>query len=385
VAAALRVDTAVILLPDPAGENLLVRAALGLEEEVAQGVRVPIGRGIAGRIAATRAPYVADDVGAVEVVSHYLQERIRSLMGVPLLVEDRLIGVLHVGSLAPRRFGSDELRLLQLVGERVALAIENAHLYAAERAARDEAEAAVRLRDDVLTLATHDLRAPLTAILGRADVARSRLHSRLHSRVPLDVTWLDSQLDAIAAAARRMVAIIAELDDAAQVRMGQTLRLHIEELELPALVRRVAAEQTTAMGSAPVMVEAPEASLVVGGDGERLARVLHNLIGNAIKYSPEATPVQVRVYVEGTWAVVSIRDRGVGIPAAELPGIFTRFFRASTAQGVPGTGIGLAGSKAIVEQHGGAIAVASTLGAGTTVTVRLPLTQEASLPTPGSH
>ena len=248
-------------------------------------------------------------------------------------------------------------------------AIEPAALYAAERRARAEAEAAVRLRDEVLTLATHDLRAPLTAILGRADIARSRLHSGAE----LDLDWLDAQLSAIATAARRMAAIIAELDDAAQVRMGQTLQLQVEHLDLAALAQRVAAEQSTATGPAPVVVETPREPVVVRGDGERLARVLHNLIGNAVKYSPEATPVQVRVSMEQGWAVVSIQDRGVGIPAAELPGIFTRFFRASTAQGVPGTGIGLAGSKAVVEQHGGAIAIESTLGAGTTVTVRLPL------------
>jgi signal transduction histidine kinase len=112
--------------------------------------------------------------------------------------------------------------------------------------------------------------------------------------------------------------------------------------------------------------------VVIQGDRRQLERVMHNVIGNAIKYSPDGTPVHVSVGRHDQWAVIAVRDRGVGIPREELPHIFTPFYRASTARGIPGTGIGLSGSRMIVEQHGGQITVESAVGKGTTVVVRLP-------------
>ncbi len=96
---------------------------------------------------------------------------------------------------------------------------------------------------------------------------------------------------------------------------------------------------------------------MVAGDRDRLARMLRNVIGNAVKYNPAATPVHVDVHAQGASAVVAVRDRGVGIPADDLPRVFERFFRASTARGIKGSGIGLSGAKAIVEQPGGTIVV----------------------------
>jgi hypothetical protein len=96
------------------------------------------------------------------------------------------------------------------------------------------------------------------------------------------------------------------------------------------------------------------------------------VIGNAVKYSPGGTPVQVRVSRQEDWAVITVRDGGVGIPADELPHIFSRYYRASTSIGIKGTGIGLAGAKAIVTQHGGHIALDSIVGEGTTVVISLP-------------
>jgi two-component system phosphate regulon sensor histidine kinase PhoR len=112
--------------------------------------------------------------------------------------------------------------------------------------------------------------------------------------------------------------------------------------------------------------------VLVRGDRARLERVLHNLIRNAVMYCPQGTPIDVAVQTQEQRAVIIVRDQGVGIPAEDLPGICTRFFRASTSRGVKGTGIGLAGSKAMIEQHHGHITVESAVGQGTTVTVRLP-------------
>jgi len=142
---ALAADTVVILLLNDEGTELAVRAAHGLEDEVKHDVRIPFGRGIAGRIAARGAPMVIDDVSTVEVMSPILQAKgLRALLGTPLVLDGRGIGVVHVGSLSPRRFTPDDTRLLQLVADRIATAIGRARLFEAEQRARRDAETAER-------------------------------------------------------------------------------------------------------------------------------------------------------------------------------------------------------------------------------------------------
>ena len=135
----LRADTAAVLLLEDDGRTLAARAAKGLEEEVERGFRLPIGRGFAGRVAASRAPVVIPDLdhSPVTVVNPLMQEkRVRSLLGVPLIVGGELIGVLHVGSLSPREFTEGDVDLLQLVADRVALSIEHSRLTVQGRVAQ---------------------------------------------------------------------------------------------------------------------------------------------------------------------------------------------------------------------------------------------------------
>lgn len=136
VAAILRADTAAILLLDGEGRHLLARAAKGIEEEVRQGVRIPVGKGFAGRIAAERRAIAIDDVNHADILNPILREKgIRSLLGAPLLVEGRVLGVLHVGSLVPRHFDESEADLLQVAADRAAVAIEHASLAEGRRLA----------------------------------------------------------------------------------------------------------------------------------------------------------------------------------------------------------------------------------------------------------
>jgi signal transduction histidine kinase len=137
----LDVDTCAILLLDEEANELVARAALGIEEEVEQGIRIPVGQGFAGRIAAEKQPVILDDVDHAHVLNPILREKaIKSMLGVPLVVEGEVRGVLHVGSLVYRHFEPDETELLQLVADRAALAIEHARLFEAERAARERIE-----------------------------------------------------------------------------------------------------------------------------------------------------------------------------------------------------------------------------------------------------
>jgi serine phosphatase RsbU (regulator of sigma subunit)/anti-sigma regulatory factor (Ser/Thr protein kinase)/chorismate mutase len=141
IAELLRSDTAAFLLLDEEAGVVVARAAKGIEEEVEQGVRIPVGRGFAGRVAAERRPIVIPDVDQADILNPILREKgIRSLLGVPLLVEGRVLGVLHVGSLTPREFTAQDTELLQLAADRAALAIDHARVYEQERAARESAE-----------------------------------------------------------------------------------------------------------------------------------------------------------------------------------------------------------------------------------------------------
>jgi hypothetical protein len=133
----LEVDTAAVLLLDPGADHVVATAAKGIEEEVTQGVRIPVGGGFAGRIAAEKQPVILDRVDHTNVLNPILQDRgIHSMLGVPLLSEGEVIGVLHVGTLTPRRFTSDDADLLQLVADRVALATQAGLSKAERRAAR---------------------------------------------------------------------------------------------------------------------------------------------------------------------------------------------------------------------------------------------------------
>jgi signal transduction histidine kinase len=147
----LDVDTCAILLLDEATNELVARAALGIEEEVEQGVRVPVGGGFAGRIAAEKRPVILDDVDHAHVLNPLLREKgIKSMLGVPLIVEGEVRGVLHVGSLVYRSFQDEDVQLLQLVADRAALAIEHARLFEAERAARERIEHVQAVTDAAL-------------------------------------------------------------------------------------------------------------------------------------------------------------------------------------------------------------------------------------------
>jgi signal transduction histidine kinase len=147
----LGVDTAAILLLDEETNELVARAARGIEEEVETGVRIPVGKGFAGRVAADRAPVILPDVDHADVLNPILREKgIKSMLGVPLLIEGAPIGVLHVGTLFPRVFTADDVDIIQFVADRAALAIEHARAFDAERRARMHLESVQLVTDAAL-------------------------------------------------------------------------------------------------------------------------------------------------------------------------------------------------------------------------------------------
>ncbi len=234
-------------------------------------------------------------------------------------------------------------------------------------------------RTAILDALAHDVKNPLTAVKGQAQFLQRQLR-----RGTAELARQETGLVSIAVGVDQAIGLIDELLDAARLQSGATLELRPEPLDLVALTQAsVAAAQATTERHA-LRLETATPTLVGTWDAARLRRVLDNLLGNAIKYSPRGGEIIVEVATEdapnGTpWAVVTVVDAGIGIPEADLPHVFERWTRARNVAGrIAGSGIGLSGVKQIVEQHGGTIVVASREGSGSIFTVRLPLTARAA-------
>jgi PAS domain S-box-containing protein len=369
----LSTDTATILLVDETQNMLCIRAALGMEAEVGQG-SVPIGRGVAGRIAASGQPLVVPDLSQVEVVSPILRESgIKSLMGAPLLNEGRAIGVVHVGTFQPRIFSDDELALLQRVADRCALAIISANRYAAEHEARQAAEAALRIRDTFVSVASHELKTPLTSLLLMIDL----LWQRTRSTGAVGEREL-RVLDHIRDQGRRLDRLVTLLLDLSRLETGR-LRLECAPFDLATLTAEVLSEISAVLQQHTLVVSGLETPVTITGDSARLSQVIYNLLTNAAKYSPNGGQIEVRLEDQVGQACLVVRDHGIGIPPEAVPHLFERFYRAPgiDPRSISGMGLGLFISHEIVTQHGGTISVASVEGQGSAFTVCLPRDQQS--------
>jgi PAS domain S-box-containing protein len=362
----LRADAAAILLVTEDGKYLTGRAAIGLEEEAR--VRVPIGRGVAGRIAMTAAPVMIKDLSKVEVMSSILSENARSLIGAPLMIEGRVIGVMHVDTLETHNFTAEDLRLLQLAADRVALAIEHARLYEAEQRARVEAETASRMKDEFLATISHELRSPLNSILGWVTLMRE-------GRLRRADTY--RALETVERSARAQNRIISDLLDVSRIINGQ-LRLNMRSLEPGPVVEAGvdAVRPAAAAKGIQIRMSIDREAGRVAADADRLQQIVWNLVSNAIKFTPSEGTVEVRLERIGSEVEMRVSDTGAGISPDFLPFVFDRFRQAdsSSTRKQGGLGLGLAIVRHLVELHGGTVhAESQGVGKGAAFVVRLPL------------
>ena len=371
----LNVDTVAILLLRTEGDELVAWAAQGLEEEVEQGVRIPVGVGFAGRIVAQGKPIVIDDVSQADVFNPLLRDKgIKSLLGVPLVVEGRTIGVLHVGTLKFTKFNEQDVRLLQLAADRIAMAIENARLYQVEKTARAEAEDANRAKDEFLTILSHELRTPLTPIIGWVHMMENGI---------LPDGEFSKALSIINRNAYGLKGLINDLLDMSAILSGK-MRLDESYLSVADTLSEAIDTMRSYALEKDVRIEfknkAQGISLTIKGDRSRLNQGFCNILHNAIKFSPAGGTIRVECAVTDSEVIVKITDQGEGIPAVFLPHVFERFRQAdgSRTRAYGGLGLGLALVKSFMSAHGGTVEAASAgEGKGSTFVVKLP---RATLP-----
>jgi signal transduction histidine kinase/CheY-like chemotaxis protein len=293
------------------------------------------------------------------------------LLGVPLLVEGRVIGVIHTGKFTRYEFTDDDTRLLQLVADRIALAIDNARLFEEERTARREAEAASRAKDEFLTTISHELRTPLTPIIGWIHMIRNGILPEKETIHGLSVIEKNSY------ALKRL---INDLLDMSAILSG---KMRMEELPVSLeQVLREAVETVRPLAAARNIEIALDfhdwQNEIVSGDRTRLVQVFWNLLHNAVKFSSPGGQVEVDVEAGELETTVRIQDAGQGITAEFLPFVFERFRQAdgSKTRLYGGLGLGLALVKSFVEAHQGTVKAESPgIDHGSRFTVTLPRRQ----------
>ena len=293
--------------------------------------------------------------------------------GASIRIEGRkgVFGVLAVYTTRPRTLSRDDLHVLEAVANILALFIERersegerARLLALERQARSGAEEARRRQELFMAVIAHDLRGPLTAIRGYAQLFR-RFETLPKERRAQAVSTILSEVD-------RLGRLISDLLDFSRVVAGR-LRIAPQPVDLVGLARQVVEAQQLTTTAHQIILEAPPR---VQGmwDPDRLAQVLTNLISNAIKYSPEGGNVWVRLRPRDQEVEISVADQGMGLTTEERARLFEPFARLERTRSLKGAGLGLFIAKGIVEAHGGQIwAESAGPGKGSTFFVALPL------------
>lgn len=293
------------------------------------------------------------------------QVGIRSLLTVPLLARGHVLGALtFLSTTSGRRYGEEDMRFAQELASVAALAVDNGRLL-------QRAREAIRLRDEFLSVASHELKTPLTPLSLKLQALSRAV--KAHPDSPL-APIIEAHVDTGNRQVRRLTELMNDLLDVSRISAG-TFRLHREEVDVAEVVREVAAgfAPRFAMEHCDFQVEAPES---VRGcfDRVRLAQVLDHLLDNALKYGP-GTPVSVRLGVEGSTARLTVRDGGIGISPEQRPRLFERYGRAVSERHYGGLGLGLYLTRTIVEAEGGRVSLESQLGEGATFVVELPLTR----------
>lgn len=346
------------------------------------GKHLSTAEGVAGRVMQKQTPELVYDV---LTDPDYTADRstTRAQMTVPLLAHDRLVGVLNLEADDPQHFHEGAYEFVRLLAGRIAAAVDNARLYTMTQSQLKKLEALYvqvseleKLKTDMIRLASHDLRNPLGTMIMCLDL----MESEQEQLTPEHRTYLDT-LIRLASQMERLVVDILSSERYQEAAMR-------ERVDLQGLVGRVLVEHADRARSRFQLLKAdiPAEPIYVLGDEAQLREASANLIGNAIKYTPEGGRITVRLKANNGIVAFQVTDTGYGIPEDMQPHLFQPFYRAISeqTQQIDGTGLGLSLVKNIIERHQGRVHFESIYGQGSTFGFDLPVA-EAETPAPSMN
>ena len=288
--------------------------------------------------------------------------RLRELLTIPLIGRGQVFGAISVGHSTPRPpLSPEEVAMLEDLGRRAGAAVDAALLLA-------ESQETLRLQEEFMAVTSHDMRTPLAAVRGYAQLALRHLAGEQQ-----DLESVERWLGDIEESSTRLTNLVSEFMDVTLLRAGEEVPLQLQPTDLVAMARERVREYQAAADEHQFSVRSDQESIVGNWDPARIGRVVDNLLGNAVKFSPEGGAIEVVMAANQDDATLAVIDHGIGIAPQDLSRIFLPMYRGANARTVAGTGLGLAGSRRLAELMGGGITVKSRLGKGSTFTVVLPL------------
>jgi PAS domain S-box-containing protein len=382
VADTLAVDYCKVLELLPDGAELLLRAGVGWSEGLVGHAKVSSGRDSqAGFTILANEPVIVDDLRTeTRFTGPPLLHEHQVVSGVSCVIQGhgRPFGVMSAHAVQHRAFTLDDVHFVQAVSNVLATAIEReradlerAELLERERTARTLAEEAVRAREEFLSIASHELRNPVAAIKGTAQLMR-----RFRSRNRLDLDQFDQYLGSIETSSSRLATLTEDLLDVTRLQRGE-LPLRLCPTDLSDLIRDVVARQSLQDPEHTLDIELQSGLPIALIDPDRVDQILVNLIENAAKYSPAGGQIRVTLTQENQGLLLSVQDQGIGLPEGTAERIFEPFGRTSNAAAanIPGLGLGLYICRRIAEQHCGRIwAESAGESRGTSMFLWLPIT-----------
>jgi signal transduction histidine kinase len=363
---------------DESAEEFSARATLNPDEgqsAMLRATRLRRGEGAVGQMAVTREPLQIPDISAEGAYEGRLRGAMlaagtRSVLAIPLLHENRLVGGLVVTRRTPGAFTAEVVELLRTFATQSALAIQNARLFREIEVKSRELEVASQHKSEFLASMSHELRTPLNAIIGFSDVLLQGMFGETNEKQT-------EYLRDILASGQHLLSLINDILDLSKIEAGR-MELDVAAFDLPTAIDDALLLMRERASRRGITLERNVDDHLgeIRADQRKVKQVLLNLLSNAVKFTPEGGRIDVRASLANGTAEISVTDTGIGIAAEDHDAVFEEFRQVGAAdKKAEGTGLGLALCRKFVELHGGRIWVKSQIGAGSTFTFTLPRRQ----------